>query len=54
MIMAKRRGRCRYCGGLFGLTKGGKVYRHYTVAGKATVAETGSRIVCGGSGQLPS
>ena len=52
--MPKRRGRCRYCGATFGLTKKGKVWRHYVIAGKETVAETGSRIVCGGSGQIPA
>ena len=41
----KRRGRCRYCGQLFGLTKLGKVWRHLQSDGKT---------VCGGSGQLPS
>jgi len=49
--MAARKARCPYCGTLKPVTDKGKIRRHYVTAGVATVAETGSRIVCGGSGR---
>lgn len=38
------RGRCRYCGRYFALTKDGKVRRHNTLRGA----------LCGGSGNIPA
>lgn len=53
--MTGRHGRCRYCGKRTALTKKGLVRTHWVIAGvhSATV-EPGSRVVCGGSGQIPS
>ena len=45
------RGKCPYCGRVKALTKGSRIWKHYVTAGTATVAETGSRIICGGSGR---
>ena len=41
-----RRGKCRYCGHTYSLTKAGRVRRHYI--------KRGSVVVCGGSGLRPS
>lgn len=49
----RKRGRCVYCGKTRGLTKTGKIRKHYITAGPTTMVP-GQRVVCGGSGRLPS
>lgn len=49
----RKRARCVYCGKTRGLTKTGKIRKHYVTAGPTTLAP-GQRVVCGGSGRQPS